>query len=73
MEHTFHINDSPPKAKAFLEFIKTLDFVRVGNGEVKFPSKTNEEIIQQAIQAEKEIAEGKTISQSDLVRESKNW
>jgi hypothetical protein len=28
MEHSFHINDlSNPKAKAFLEYIKTLDFV----------------------------------------------
>lgn len=30
MQHTFHIKDSSnPKAKAFLEFIKTLDFISV--------------------------------------------
>ena len=30
MGHTFHINDiSNPKAQAFLEYIKTLDFVSV--------------------------------------------
>lgn len=30
MGQTFHINDiSNPKAKAFLEFIKTLDFISV--------------------------------------------
>lgn len=30
MEYSFHINDiSNPKAKAFLEYIKTLDFVSV--------------------------------------------
>lgn len=30
MMHTFHINDiSNPKAKAFLEYIKTLEFISV--------------------------------------------
>ena len=29
MEHTFHIQDSSnPKVKAFLEYIRTLDFVK---------------------------------------------
>ncbi len=28
MIHTFHIDDSNPKAKAFLEFVRTLDFVK---------------------------------------------
>jgi hypothetical protein len=28
MIHTLHIDDSNPQAKAFLEFIKTLDFVK---------------------------------------------
>jgi hypothetical protein len=29
MIHTLHIDDSNPKAKIFLEFIKTLDFINV--------------------------------------------
>lgn len=35
MGQTFHINDiSNPKAQAFLEFIKTLDFVSVGSTDI---------------------------------------
>lgn len=28
MIHTLHIDDSNPRAKAFLEFVRTLDFVK---------------------------------------------
>ncbi|MBL1281180.1 MAG: hypothetical protein COA33_012955 [Fluviicola sp.] len=28
MIHTFHIDDSNPRAKALLEFVRTLDFVK---------------------------------------------
>ena len=31
MIHTFHIDDSNPRAKAFLEFVRTLDFVKKEN------------------------------------------
>jgi hypothetical protein len=34
MLHTIQIDDSNPKAKAFLEFIKTLDFVRVDKDDI---------------------------------------
>lgn len=29
MIHTFQLDDSNPKAKAFLEFVRTLDFIKV--------------------------------------------
>jgi len=33
MVHTFHIDDSNDKAKALLEFLRTLDFVKEADGE----------------------------------------
>lgn len=34
MLHTILIDDSNPKAKAFLEFVKTLDFVRMDKDDI---------------------------------------
>lgn len=34
MLHTIHIDDSNGKAKALLEYLKTLDYVRVENNDI---------------------------------------
>ncbi len=40
---------------------------------VKFPSMTKQQIINQAILAEKEIEQGKTTSHDDFYKEFKKW
>ena len=57
MIHVFRIEDSNPYAKSIVDFLKTLDFVHEEKTEksVKFPSMTEQEIISQAIKAEKEL------------------
>lgn len=40
---------------------------------VKFPSMTKQQIIDQAILAEKEIEQGKTTSHDDFYKEFKKW
>jgi len=73
MGFTFHINDiSNPKAKAFLEYIKSLDFVSVEK-DVDFPTMTEQQIIDQAIIAEKQIKQGKTTPHDQLYKEFKKW
>ena len=72
MIYTLHIDDSNPKAQAFLEYIKSLDFISM-RGNVDFPSMTDQQIIDQAIIAEKEIKEGKTISHDQVLKEFKKW
>jgi hypothetical protein len=59
MEYTFYIKDSTnPKAKAFLEYIKSLDFVQVEStsGDSKEEIKAN---LKQALKELKLIKEGK--------------
>ncbi|MEO9258228.1 MAG: hypothetical protein ABI207_07595 [Crocinitomicaceae bacterium] len=47
MIHTLHIDDSNPKAKAFLEFIKTLDFIK----EVQIDEKQIKKAIDEGIES----------------------
>ena len=54
MIHTFHIDDSDSKAKALLEFIKTLDFVSVEENN-NIPAWQQKEVLQNL----QEIKEGK--------------
>lgn len=71
---TLNIEDD--KLKAFIAFIKTLNYVSVegkSNKKVKFPTMTEQQIINQAILADKEIEQGKTTSHDDFYKEFKNW
>ena len=74
MQITINIKDSS-KAKAFLNFIKSLDFVTVkeSDEDVSFPTMSEKEIIDRAAISNKQIEQGKTISHDALVEESKNW
>lgn len=68
MTHVFRIEDSNPYAKSIVAFLKTLDFVHEDTVEksVKFPSMTEQEIIDQAIRVNSEIEQGKFNSQKEL-------
>lgn len=60
MLHTFQIDDSNSKAKALLEFLRTLDFVKENKSDWAddLPQEVIDGIIEGANQAEK----GKTLS-----------
>lgn len=71
---TLNIEDD--KLKAFVAFIKTLNYVSVeskSDKKVKYPSMTEQQIIDQAILADKEIEQGKTISHDQAYQEFKKW
>ncbi|MCC5916229.1 MAG: hypothetical protein JJU02_02760 [Cryomorphaceae bacterium] len=74
MQITINIKDSS-KAKAFLNFIKSLDFITVKESDdnISYPSMTEKEIIDRVAVTNKQIKEGQTISHSDLEKESQNW
>ncbi len=74
MQITISIKDSS-KAKAFLNFIKSLDFITVKESDENFsyPSMTEKEIIDRVSVTNKQIKQGKTISQEDLYKEAQNW
>jgi flagella basal body P-ring formation protein FlgA len=74
MQITININDSS-KAKAFLNFIKSLDFVTVKENDknISYPTMTEKEIIDRVAVTNKQIKQGKTISHDDLYNESQNW
>lgn len=77
MGFTLYINDvSNPKAKAFVDFARTLDFVRIaseGEGDVAFPTLTDEEIMARVGITNEEIEAGKFIAQSQLEKKVKGW
>ncbi|MCH8534563.1 MAG: hypothetical protein LAT51_05790 [Flavobacteriaceae bacterium] len=74
MQITISIKDSS-KAKAFLNFIKSLDFVTVKESDEKisYPTLTEKEIIDRVTLTNEQIEQGKTVSHEDLEKESKNW
>ena len=74
MQITINIKDSS-KAKAFLNFIKSLDFVTVKESDenISYPTMTEKEIIDRVAVTNKQIKQGKTVSHDDLEKESKNW
>jgi flagella basal body P-ring formation protein FlgA len=74
MQITINIKDSS-KAKAFLNFIKSLDFVTVKESDenISYPTMTEKEIIDRVAVTNKQIKQGKTVSHDDLEKESLNW
>jgi len=73
MAYTFHIKDSSnPKVLAFLEYIKTLDFVILEKSDI-VQEMTEKKIINQAHIAEKEIQNGKIRSHEQVLKDLKNW
>ncbi len=75
MAFTFHINDSNnPKVLAFMEYVKSLDFVKVIEDDTTtFPTLTDEEIIERVLVTRQEIKDGKLISQEQLAEKIKKW
>lgn len=75
MAFTLHIQDSSnPKVLAFMEYVKSLDFVKIIEEEtINYPSMTDEEIIERVFVARQEIKEGKLISQDELLEKIKKW
>ena len=74
MQITINIKDNS-KAKAFLNFIKSLDFVTVKESDenISYPTMTEKEIIDRVAVTNKQIKQGKTVSHDDLEEESKGW
>ena len=74
MQITINIKDSK-KAEAFLNFIKSLDFVTVKESDenISYPTMTEKEIIDRVALTNKQIKQCKTVSHDDLEEESKNW
>lgn len=74
MQITINVTDSS-KAKAFLNFLKSLDFVTIKNNEedLVFPTLTEKEIIDRVAVTNEQIKSGETISHNDLKEESKSW
>lgn len=71
---TLNIEDD--KLKAFIAFIKTLNYVSVENKSgktVKYPTMTDKQIIDRVAITNKEIEQGKFISQEQLQQKIKNW
>ncbi len=75
MAFTLHINDSTnPKVLAFMEYVKSLDFVKVIEDEIStYPSMSDKEIIDRVLVTRQEIQDGKLISQEELVEKIKKW
>lgn len=71
---TINIKDSS-KAEAFLNFIKSLDFITVTENKKSwdYPSMTDEEIVNRVEEANVQIKNGQTITQEDLEKSVKNW
>ncbi len=63
------VNIPDGKYEFFMELFQKLGL----NTSIDFPSMTKEQIIEQAILAEKEIEQGKTIPHDQLVKEYKKW
>lgn len=74
MQITINIKDGT-KAKAFLNFIKSLDFVTVKEHDenLAYPAMTEKEIVNRVAITDKQIKEGQTVSHKDLFNESQNW
>lgn len=71
---TININDSN-KAQAFLNFIKSLDFLTVteNNDTLGYPVMSDEDIINRVEETNEQIKNGQTISQEQLEKSVKNW
>jgi hypothetical protein len=77
MQLTINIKDSD-KAKVFLNFIKSLDYITVQENEeeIYYPSMSDRDIIDRidrVAETNEEIKQGKTTLHDDFVKESKKW
>jgi hypothetical protein len=74
MEFIISIKDGT-KAKAFLNFLKSLDFItiRENKGTQNYPTLSEQEIVDRVALTNEQIKQGKTISHEDLTKEVKNW
>lgn len=73
MIYTFHIKDSSsPEVKAFIEYIKTLDFVSIEE-KIEYPNLTDKEIIDRVEETNVQIKKGKTTSHDKLRKDSQSW
>lgn len=64
MLHTFHIDGSDSKAKALMEYLRTLEFVKEGNSDWAddLPVDVKNEILEAIAQADN----GKTITHTEV-------
>jgi hypothetical protein len=74
MEFIISIKDGT-KAKAFLNFLKSLDFITIleNKGTQNYPTLSEQEIVDRVALTNEQIKQGKTISHEDLTKEVKNW
>jgi flagella basal body P-ring formation protein FlgA len=74
MQITINITDNR-KATAFLNFIKSLDFVTVKESDenTSYPTMTEKKIIDRVAVTNKQIKQGETVSHDSLHKESQNW
>ena len=75
IQNTFTIHtNSVEQSKALKAFVKALkmEFV-VSKDEVDFSSMTEQEIIDQAIKVNTEIAQGKYFTHAELEKKAKRW
>ena len=71
---TINIKDNS-KAQAFLNFIKSLDFLTIteNNESLHYPTMSDEEIVNRVEETNEQIKNGQTISHDDLEKAVKNW
>lgn len=71
---TINIKDNS-KAEAFLNFIKSLDFLTIteNNESLHYPIMSDEDIVTRVEETNEQIKNGQTISQEDLEKSVKNW
>ena len=74
MEITIKIKDSN-KATAFLNFLKSLDFINIEekHKHISFPTMSEKEVLERVEVSNVEIKEGKTISHEKLYEEFQRW
>ncbi|MCE2743951.1 MAG: hypothetical protein LW701_10350 [Fluviicola sp.] len=75
IQNTFTIHtNSVEQSNALKAFVKALkmEYIVVKD-EINFPSMTEQEIIDQAIKVNTEIAQGKYISHAELEKKANRW
>ena len=71
---TLNIEDD--KLNSFLAYINTLNYVSLENNRettIKYPTMTDNQILNRVTITNKEIEQGKFISQDQLIQKMKNW
>lgn len=70
MVHTFHIDDSNGKAKALMEFLRTLEFVKEDTEECG--EHVSKELDASTLKGLKEEKDGQLISHENVMSELRN-